>query len=79
MPGLVFVAALLFAAPLVAAPVPKALKKTPAAPPVVGTTWVGKNIPTDGVPTTATRCTRSPSRTAGSPGRRTTSRASRGG
>jgi hypothetical protein len=35
-------ALLLFTAPLIAAPVPKALKK-PSVPPVVGTTWTGSN------------------------------------
>jgi hypothetical protein len=42
MPRLALAALLLFAAPLVAAPVPKALKK-PTVPQMVGTTWTGTN------------------------------------
>lgn len=38
-----FVALLVFALPLAAAPVPKSLVKKPAVPRVVGTTWNGSN------------------------------------
>jgi hypothetical protein len=43
MPRLALAFALLFAPPLLAAPVPKALKKQPAVPPVLGTTWNGSS------------------------------------